>query len=271
MLNSRMQYAARVNLADCFCPCWQGHRGVKNPRLFKDRPTDGKRSGIRRPLLNICVCNSVGNCRWPLPHFATRCGMFFRIMLLPTWSIKLHPEPTRNASSKSTSTCSQRNASQKSASICMQCPLHTPAQIFATHAAPSVGRSSHGIDPRDPPPKSTRNASQKSASTCMQCPLLIPAQIFATHAAPSVERSLNSRMGHPPPLLPWQPFAYGYLRKTPNQAPHKIIPLTVPPKPTENCTKIAATGKSPWRPISPSRLYNPLRLLVRLKLLQQNL
>ena len=54
--------AVRVSLADCFCPMGQRDRGFENPRLFKDRPTDGKRGGCAAPLLNICVCNSVGNC-----------------------------------------------------------------------------------------------------------------------------------------------------------------------------------------------------------------
>ena len=33
-----------------FLPFGQRHRGFENPRLFKDRPTDGKRSGVRRAL-----------------------------------------------------------------------------------------------------------------------------------------------------------------------------------------------------------------------------
>ena len=49
-LISRMQYAVRVSLSDCFCPMGQRDRGVENPRLFKDRPTDGKRSGYAAPF-----------------------------------------------------------------------------------------------------------------------------------------------------------------------------------------------------------------------------
>ena len=32
-----------------FCHWGQGHRGFENPRLFKDRPADGKRSGCAAP------------------------------------------------------------------------------------------------------------------------------------------------------------------------------------------------------------------------------
>ena len=55
-----MQYAARVSLSDCFCPMGQRDRGFENPRLFKDRPTDGKEAAALH-LLYINVCNSVGN------------------------------------------------------------------------------------------------------------------------------------------------------------------------------------------------------------------
>ena len=50
------------------CPLGQGHRGFENPRLFKDRPTDGKRSGMRRILLAIGVFNGADN-RMSLPSF----------------------------------------------------------------------------------------------------------------------------------------------------------------------------------------------------------
>ena len=52
--------AARVSLSDCFCPMGQRDRGFENPRLFKDRPTDGKEAAALH-LLYINVCNSVGN------------------------------------------------------------------------------------------------------------------------------------------------------------------------------------------------------------------
>ena len=35
------------------CPWGQGHQGFKNPRLFKDRPADGKRSGCAAALLSV--------------------------------------------------------------------------------------------------------------------------------------------------------------------------------------------------------------------------
>ena len=36
-----------------FLPFGQRHRGFENPRLFKDRPADGKRSGMRIFMLVV--------------------------------------------------------------------------------------------------------------------------------------------------------------------------------------------------------------------------
>ena len=127
--------AARVSLSDCFCPCGQGHRGFKNPRLFKDRPTDGKCSGMRSPFLNSCVCNSVGNCSYPLLRFATRHGVVLRIMLLRQ---------------RSSTLCTPRRF--KPAQPCTH--RHRSAYILAAHAAPSAGRhlSRRGAPPCFLPP-----------------------------------------------------------------------------------------------------------------------
>ena len=45
---------ARVSLSDCFAPLGQGHRGSKDPRLFKDRPTDGNAAATLRSLNALC-------------------------------------------------------------------------------------------------------------------------------------------------------------------------------------------------------------------------
>ena len=42
--------AFRVSLSDSFCPMGQMYQGFSNPRLFKDRPTDGKCSGYAAPF-----------------------------------------------------------------------------------------------------------------------------------------------------------------------------------------------------------------------------
>ena len=70
-----------------FCPWGQGYRGFENPRLFKDRPTDGKRSGCAAPFLNISVFHSAGIRMQITDCFASRSGMVLRIILLSLWSI----------------------------------------------------------------------------------------------------------------------------------------------------------------------------------------
>ena len=71
-----------------FCPLGQKHRGVENPRLFKDRPTDGKSSGCAAHFLISAFAIA-----WATVHCETRCDMVLRIILLPQRS----STPCRNA------------------------------------------------------------------------------------------------------------------------------------------------------------------------------
>ena len=104
-----------------FLPFGQMYRGFENPRLFKDRPTDGKRSGVRRTLLNPCGFNSAGNHTWSPLHLATCSAMVLRIIFATT----ITDQPPAII------------GTQYSASAFLQNRPHTtPAQIFANQCSP---------------------------------------------------------------------------------------------------------------------------------------
>ena len=137
------------------CPWGQGHRGVENPRLFKDRPTDGKRSGCAAPFLNISVFHSAGIRMQITDCFASRSGMVLRIILLSLWSIipRRNPYIISAAPALPSTQCPSQNNRIKF--MGNQCSLirRTVSQSrnipstknshksHATYAAPSEGRS----------------------------------------------------------------------------------------------------------------------------------
>ena len=145
-----------------FLPFGQMYRGFENPRLFKDRPADGKRSGCAAPLFLISEFSIARASVFGFAyHFAARSDMVLRIILLRPWSPKSPPHP--------------HIITATSSMTCPQCPQNNRMHFSQTIAAPSVGRSLNWADPRCPsmsiPPLDVRTQWGPAGQFCrLFCP-----------------------------------------------------------------------------------------------------
>ena len=110
-----------------FCPVGQMYRGFENPRLFKDRPTDGNPAAAPHPSIFQRVHQRMQPCGACLDFATIYSSIVQRIIWLQAWSTKLPPQPTHP---------------------------YMSADIFAANAAPSEGRSLNSRTDRNPTPYS---------------------------------------------------------------------------------------------------------------------
>ena len=87
MVAIRMQWVARVSLADCFALGGKGTGGLKTPGYSKTVLRTENAAAAPHPFLNISVFHSAGIRMQITDCFASRSGMVLRIILLSLWSI----------------------------------------------------------------------------------------------------------------------------------------------------------------------------------------